>query len=63
MEIICFFKSERQEHCLAEIKRSEYDNVFRFAVDGEDLVYLAEGSDAFMGVDLKDGDCFQPADR
>ena len=44
-------------------ERSGYDYVFRFAVDGDDLVYLAEGSDAFAGVNVEDGDHFLPADR
>ena len=44
-------------------ERSGYDYVFRFAVDGDELVYLAEGSDAFMGVNVEDGDRFLSAGR
>ncbi|MCR5041510.1 MAG: copper resistance protein NlpE [Clostridia bacterium] len=35
-----------------------YDLSFRFAVEDGGLRYIAEGSDAFMGVTVEDGDRF-----
>ena len=35
-----------------------YDNVFRFAAGEGELVFISEGSDDFMYVDVQDGDKF-----
>ena len=41
---------------------SGYDLVFRFSLVDDELVYLSEGSDRFIGVTVEDGDRFLPVE-
>ena len=47
-----------QEGTVILSETSGYDNVFRFAAVGNDLVFIKEGSSEFMYVTVEDGDRF-----
>ena len=47
-----------QEGKVVLTETSGYDNVFSFAIKGDDLVFIKEGSSEFMYVTVEDGDRF-----
>ncbi len=47
-----------QDGVVTLYETSGYANVFRFAMSGEDLVFVADGSSEFMYVTVEDGDRF-----
>ena len=51
-----------QDGIVVLAETSGYDNVFRFSMDGDDLVFLADESSEFMYVTVENGDRFRLSD-